>query len=604
MPTKLLIVSTVSTTIEAFLLPFARHYRDRGWRVDALAAGAPGSESCRKSFDVVWEANWSRTPLDVSGNLGSGRYIRKLVNEQRYDLVHVHTPVASFVTRAALRNCRRTKVIYTAHGFHFFEGGAWHKNLIFSRAEKIAGRWTDALVVINREDELAAKRYGIVDERRLFYMPGIGIDLERYSAFSIGSQEAEALRNELQLEAGKQVLLMVAEMIPRKRHADALRAFSELGNEAVFLLAGDGPLRGQLEELARRLGVKERVRFLGVRSDVPKLMKLANAVVLVSSQEGLPRSGMEAMAMGKPVIGTDIRGTRDLVYERGGLLAPVGNVESIAFCMEKLLDNPDLAGRMGAAGREQVKQYDLKRVIQLHDELYDKVLATDERGHIACATQVPKVQAGFAGLAKACFDRVGAAGLLVVLSPVLAVIALLVRMRLGSPVLFRQRRPGKNEKIFELVKFRTMTNEQDGAGRLLPDEARLTRLGKWLRSLSLDELPQLWNVVRGELSFVGPRPLLVQYLERYTPEQARRHAVKPGITGWAQVNGRNAISWEEKFALDTWYVDHWDLWLDARILALTVWRVVRRDGISQEGRATMTEFQGTEEKKLTADQRG
>lgn len=215
-----------------------------------------------------------------------------------------------------------------------------------------------------------------------------------------------------------------------------------------------------------------------------------------------------------------------------------------------------------------------------------------------------KGKSGLPSLVKACLDRVGAAGLLVVLSPVLAVIALLIRMRLGSPVLFRQRRPGKDEEIFELVKFRTMTDERDAEGRLLPDEARLTRLGRWLRSLSLDELPQLWNVLRGELSFVGPRPLLVQYLERYTPEQARRHAVKPGITGWAQVNGRNAISWEEKFALDTWYVDHWSLWLDAKIVVLTVWGVVTRDGISQDGQATMTEFEGTEEKKLIADQRG
>jgi|ERR1051326_269139 lipopolysaccharide/colanic/teichoic acid biosynthesis glycosyltransferase len=194
---------------------------------------------------------------------------------------------------------------------------------------------------------------------------------------------------------------------------------------------------------------------------------------------------------------------------------------------------------------------------------------------------------------KSAMDRVGAAALLVLLSPALAVIALLVRMKMGSPVLFRQRRPGKDEKIFELVKFRTMTDARDGQGKPLSDEERLTGLGRRLRQLSLDELPQLWNVLRGELSFVGPRPLLVEYLPRYTAEQARRHRVKPGITGWAQVNGRNAITWEEKFNLDTWYVDHWSLWLDAKILALTMWRVVTRHGISQAGQATMEEFRGS-----------
>jgi sugar transferase EpsL len=190
-------------------------------------------------------------------------------------------------------------------------------------------------------------------------------------------------------------------------------------------------------------------------------------------------------------------------------------------------------------------------------------------------------------------DRVGAAALLVTLLPVMIALALLVRIKMGSPVLFRQRRPGKDEKIFELVKFRTMRDAQDEQGRRLPDEARLTGLGRWMRSASLDELPQLWNVLRGPLSFVGPRPLLVEYLPRYTAEQKRRHLVKPGITGWAQVNGRNAITWEEKFSLDTWYVDHWSLGLDMKIVFLTIKRVVLREGISSEGHVTMPEFKGS-----------
>jgi lipopolysaccharide/colanic/teichoic acid biosynthesis glycosyltransferase len=179
--------------------------------------------------------------------------------------------------------------------------------------------------------------------------------------------------------------------------------------------------------------------------------------------------------------------------------------------------------------------------------------------------------------------------------PVLAVLALLVRAKLGSPVLFRQKRPGMDARIFELIKFRTMTDARDARGNLLPDAARLTPFGRWLRSSSLDELPELLNVLRGEMSLVGPRPLLVQYLERYSPVQRRRHEVPPGITGWAQVNGRNALSWEEKFALDVWYVDNRSLWLDVRILALTVGQVVFRRGISAPGEATMPEFVGKRE---------
>ncbi len=179
------------------------------------------------------------------------------------------------------------------------------------------------------------------------------------------------------------------------------------------------------------------------------------------------------------------------------------------------------------------------------------------------------------------------------LSPILAVLALIVRLWLGSPVLFLQQRPGLHGKPFTLIKFRTMTDVHDAEGNLLPDGQRLTSLGRFLRSTSLDELPALWNVMRGDMSLVGPRPLLMRYLDRYTPEQARRHEVCPGITGWAQVNGRNALSWEEKFALDIWYVDNLSLWLDLRIVAMTVWKIYKREGINQSGQATMEEFFGS-----------
>lgn len=178
-------------------------------------------------------------------------------------------------------------------------------------------------------------------------------------------------------------------------------------------------------------------------------------------------------------------------------------------------------------------------------------------------------------------------------SPVLVVIALAIRICLGRPVLFRQQRPGAHGAPFTLYKFRTMRDATDRQGRPLPDDERLTRLGRFLRRFSLDEIPQLVNVLRGDLSLVGPRPLLVEYLPLYTPEQARRHEMQPGITGWAQVNGRNAISWEQKFAYDVWYIDHWSLWLDLRILGRTVFQVLRGQGIASDGVATMPVFTGS-----------
>jgi sugar transferase EpsL len=180
----------------------------------------------------------------------------------------------------------------------------------------------------------------------------------------------------------------------------------------------------------------------------------------------------------------------------------------------------------------------------------------------------------------------------ILLLPLLIIVAVLARALLGAPVLFRQQRPGWRGRPFRLLKFRTMTDARDAAGALLPDAERLTTFGRFLRATSLDELPELFNVLKGDMSLVGPRPLLMQYLDRYTPEQARRHEVKPGITGWAQVNGRNAITWEDKFKLDVWYVDNWSLWLDLKIICMTIWKILTREGINQPGQATMAEFRG------------
>ncbi|MNZ11431.1 sugar transferase [Pseudomonas putida] len=193
---------------------------------------------------------------------------------------------------------------------------------------------------------------------------------------------------------------------------------------------------------------------------------------------------------------------------------------------------------------------------------------------------------------KRLFDVFAAATALLLLSPVIALVAWKVRKNLGAPVLFRQQRPGRGGKTFEMIKFRTMRDAVDEYGNVLPDSERMTAFGSFLRSSSLDELPELWNVLKGEMSLVGPRPLLVEYLPLYSVEQYRRHEVRPGVTGWAQINGRNTLSWEDKFRLDVWYVDNRSLWLDLKILFLTVKKVVKKDGISADGEATMSKFTG------------
>jgi lipopolysaccharide/colanic/teichoic acid biosynthesis glycosyltransferase len=203
----------------------------------------------------------------------------------------------------------------------------------------------------------------------------------------------------------------------------------------------------------------------------------------------------------------------------------------------------------------------------------------------------------YRNVVKPIVDRLFAMAVICGGAPLFILLAIFVKLKLGSPVIFRQNRPGRGGKPFELIKFRTMTDERDCRGVLLPDVKRLTPLGKFLRNTSLDELPEFFNVLNGDLSVIGPRPLLMQYLDRYTPQQARRHWVKPGITGWAQVNGRNALCWEEKFRLDLWYVDHLSWKLDVKILALTLLKILKRENINQVGKATATEFMGSENRK-------
>jgi sugar transferase EpsL len=198
---------------------------------------------------------------------------------------------------------------------------------------------------------------------------------------------------------------------------------------------------------------------------------------------------------------------------------------------------------------------------------------------------------------KRAFDLIITIPALIVLSPFLVILAALIVILLGSPVLFRQERPGWHGQPFWLLKFRTMADVRDADGNLLPDAMRLSPFGRFLRATSLDELPELFNVLKGDMSLVGPRPLLMQYLDRYTPEQARRHEVRPGITGWAQVKGRNAITWEEKFKWDVWYINNWSLWLDVKIIGMTIWKILKREGINYPGQATMTEFNPHAKKK-------
>ncbi len=376
MPKRLLIIATVPQMLRACLLPFADHFRAQGWQVDAMASEFKQAPEVIAHFDQVWEIPFSRNPLFLSNLLTAPKQIRRIVTEQGYDIVHVHTPVAAFVVRFALRQLKnRPKIIYTAHGFHFYRGGNPLKNAIFFTLEKLAGRWTDYLVVINQEDAAAAKRLRFLPAAQIQYMPGIGIDLEKYNQGKIPANAAATLRRELNIVDHAPIFLMVAEFTPQKNHRIALQAFAALPNkDAQLLFAGVGQSFPQILQLAESLGIKDRVHFLGYRDDIPTLISVANAMLLVSDREGLSRSVMEAMSLGTPVIGTNIRGIRDLLQNDAGILIAARDVKALTQAMQTIILNPDLAAKMSAQGQQQVKQYNLRHIIQLHEELYQRAL--------------------------------------------------------------------------------------------------------------------------------------------------------------------------------------------------------------------------------------
>jgi glycosyltransferase involved in cell wall biosynthesis len=372
---KLLFVTTIAATLRAFLLPLATHFRALGWQVDALAAGATTCGECVDNFDRVFDASWGRDVFAFWANARGGAILREVVQRGDYDIIHLHTPIASMVGRLALHSRkRRPRVIYTAHGFHFYQGGAWGRNLAFIAMEKFAGYWTDALVVINDEDLQSARRLDLVPKERIFYMPGIGVDVERFTPTLSSINARERLRLDLEIKSGETVFMQVADFIPRKRHADLIRAFAEIEEGSPkLLLAGDGPERSVMQRLAHELGVLDRVKFLGMRSDISELLHIVDALLLVSCQEGLPRSVLEAMAVGKPVIGTAVRGTRDLIEDGAGLLVPVGDVGAIADAMRRIIREPEQAHQMGRRGRELASQYDVRRIVESHARLYEQV---------------------------------------------------------------------------------------------------------------------------------------------------------------------------------------------------------------------------------------
>ena len=464
------------------------------------------------------------------------------------------------------------------------KASAWCARLVF----KLAARAARQIVVLSPDMQNTLTDFGIAETKIHVSAPGCDTTL---FASQPGSS-APALTAYPELAQG---LLVVAagsmnaanDFAPLLDLAAAVQNHIDTagGPIVTFALCGDGPARAKLEARAQEFGLLNKdVRFLNPlpRKDLPPLLGAATAAFIGNTAHG---AGLffDSLAASRPVILTAPGWQRDLVEGRNaGLALPEDDMAAAARELVDFLKDGDGLRRANqqaaalAAGR-----FNLDRVTAKIRGLVEECIAADPR-HAVLRRRTLR--------AKRAFDFVASFTALLILSPALLALAIAIQIKMGGPVLFTQARPGLKGKPFHVYKFRTMTNAKDASGALLPDGERLTPFGQFLRRSSLDEIPQLFNVVKGDMSLVGPRPLLVEYMPYYTPEQQRRHDVLPGITGWAQINGRNGITWEDKLAKDVWYVDHLSLWLDLKIIFKTIAIVLGGRGISTEGHATFERF--------------
>jgi lipopolysaccharide/colanic/teichoic acid biosynthesis glycosyltransferase len=561
------------------------HLAENGWDVEIVSSPGPQLDEMSEEGATAWSVPIERE-IALGKDIVSLWRLWRLLRRTRPDMVVAGTPKAGLLGTVAARLAGVPHVVYKLHGLRLETASGWKRRLL-SLTEWIACH------VQSVSPSLRARMIdlGLVEPERCSVIglgTSNGVEIERWSY----TPEAKAIgietRHSLGLSREVPILGFVGRFVRDKGILELYEAFRRLQSDCAelrLLLVGDFEEGDPVpQELRDRIEADPAVVRTGFIADVAPYYWAMSIFVLPTYREGFPGAPLEAQAACLPVVTTDATGATDAIIDGvTGIRVPTGDVGALTAALASLLADPQLRTSMGQEGCAWVRQNFRRETVwqaQLAD--YRRMLLHPAR---------PR-QSGARKHIKVAIDRCVAALALILTMPLWLLAALVIRLELGSPILFRQERPGKGGHPFTLLKFRTMRDTRDQAGELLDDNRRLTSLGRLLRALSIDELPQLWNVLRGEMSLVGPRPLLMQYLDRYTPAQARRHKVMPGITGWAQVNGRNAIGWEEKFALDVWYVDNWSLVMDLRILALTLFKVLRRSGISSHGHATMPEFLG------------
>ena len=560
------------------IVQLARMARDAGWEVDVLTTDPVLTDVLEQQgigvvqLHAVWRS--IRPWRDLRGLWRLYRFLRR----NRYTMVHTHTSKGGFVGRVAAWMARVPVVVHTAHGFAFHEQSRPVVVRIYAFLERLAAHCCHRIFTVSEFHRRWGLALGIGNERKVIAIPN-GISPLRVAPV-LGR---DAVRASLGAAAGDFVILSAGRLAAGKGLEDllqavaALRAGADVRRVKVWL-PGTGPLRAALEQMVAASGLTGVVLFPGFREDIGDLLAASDLVVLPSLREGLSIALLEAMAAEKPIVATSIGSNGEVTREgEGALLVPPSDPAALSLAIARIVEDPAYAREPGdAAGRIYRSTYTDAVMLGRYNAEYERLLEEN----------LPVVEPDdSATFFKRAIDLIVAGVALLLLSPVMLLVAIAVRFTSAGPALFRQERRGRGGRLFTLLKFRTMScgapdlRNPDGSAFSAPDDPRVTPLGQFLRASSLDELPQLLNVLKGDMSLVGPRPELPDQIRFYSDNDKRRLCVRPGLTGLAQVCGRNGLSWERRRQLDVDYVDHRSLPLDARLLLATVPLVFRRQGI-------------------------
>jgi lipopolysaccharide/colanic/teichoic acid biosynthesis glycosyltransferase/glycosyltransferase involved in cell wall biosynthesis len=593
-------ITTVPQTL-LFLRGQIGYMKSRGFRIVAVSSPGDVLDEVGRSEGIETHALVMPRRITPLGDLVVLFRLVLLFWTLKPDVVHGHTPKGGLLGMMAAALTGVKGRVYTLHGLPM-ETAAGIRRSLLRLTEQVSCALARRVHAVSESLRRRAAALGVcrLDKIQVLGAGTVnGIDAEkRFAPLRISRIDVAQARRDLAIPSELRIVGYVGRVVRDKGVEDLLEAWMILREEFSDLhLVIVGPEEDQdalPPDAMRRLRSDPRIRMTGYVDSMPATYAMMDVVVLPTYREGFPQVPLEAAAMERPVVATAVTGCVDAVRDgETGMLVPPRDPQALSRALRTYLEDPLLRRRHGTAARSRVlREYRPER-LWLHTFWgYESLLGVRRDASGARIPHPPRrtprrPRPAIDLLLKRSIDVAGALCGLLLLSPVIAVLSVAILATLGRPLFFRQRRPGLRGRVFSVIKFRSMREGKE------PDEVRMGWLGRFLRSTSLDEIPQLWNVLRGDMSLVGPRPLLVQYLSLYSPEEARRHDVRPGMTGAVQVSGRNSLAWPDKFALDCWYVDNGSLRVDLRILMRTVGKVFARTGINGPGNASVPIFQGS-----------